>query len=161
VAQEVDPLLREVGDAMDGAGRRVAVAESLTGGEISARLACVPGSGEWFRGGVVAYASEVKYTLLEVPEGPVVSGEAAAQMAATSARLLGADLVVAVTGVAGPEEQEGKPPGTVWIALEDRGHTELRQEHFDGPPDEVVNATCDVTLRWLLERCSSSGSTPR
>jgi nicotinamide-nucleotide amidase len=151
MAQEVDELMARVGRIMDDAGRRVAVAESLTGGELSARLACVPGSGRWFRGGVVAYASDVKRTLLEVPSGPVVSGEAAAAMANTVAGLLDADLTIAVTGVAGPDEQDGNPPGTVWLGVHDRGRTETCLARFDGDPSDVVDATCTAALERLFE----------
>jgi nicotinamide-nucleotide amidase len=151
MAQELDEVGKRLGDALEGAGRRVGVAESLTGGELAARLACVPGSGEWFRGGIVAYASGVKHDLLEVPRGSVVSAAAAAAMAESAARLLGTDLTVAVTGVAGPDDQEGSPPGTVWFAQCDRGRTETRLETFSGEPADVVDATCVTAMTWLRE----------
>lgn len=96
----------------------LAVAESLTGGLIASRLVNVPGASTWFRGGVVSYASQVKFDLLGVPEGPVVSHEAARAMAQGVRKLLGADLGLAVTGVAGPEEQDHQPPGTVFVGLD-------------------------------------------
>lgn len=99
-------------------GLTLAVAESLTGGLIASRLVNVPGASSWFRGGVVSYASEVKFDLLKVPEGPVVSHEAARSMAQGVRRLLGADIGLSVTGVAGPEEQDGQPPGTVFVGLD-------------------------------------------
>jgi nicotinamide-nucleotide amidase len=95
----------------------LAVAESLTGGLVASRLVEIPGSSTWFRGAVVAYDSEVKFDLLEVPRGPVVSKEAAEAMADGVRRRLGADVGISTTGVAGPAEQEGKPPGTVWIGV--------------------------------------------
>jgi nicotinamide-nucleotide amidase len=98
-------------------GATLAVAESLTGGLVAARLVNVPGASTWFRGGVVSYASDVKRTLLAVPPGPVVSREAAAAMAAEVRRLLGADIGLGVTGVAGPDPQDGEPPGTVFLAV--------------------------------------------
>jgi nicotinamide-nucleotide amidase len=98
-------------------GLTLAVAESLTGGLVASRLVDVPGSSEWFRGGVVSYASDVKYSVLDVPEGPVVSAPAAAAMATGVRRLLGADVGLGVTGVAGPDRQEGHPPGTVFMAV--------------------------------------------
>ncbi|HET6952735.1 MAG TPA: competence/damage-inducible protein A [Acidimicrobiales bacterium] len=97
-------------------GLTLAVAESLTGGLVASRLVNVPGSSDWFRGGVVSYASEVKFSLLGVPEGPVVSATASAAMAEGVRRLLGADVGLGVTGVAGPEPMEGEPPGTVFVA---------------------------------------------
>jgi nicotinamide-nucleotide amidase len=98
-------------------GATLAVAESLTGGLVASRLVNVPGASDWFRGGVVSYASDVKYSLLGVPEGPVVSAEAAGAMADGVRRVLGADVGLAVTGVAGPDPQEGHPPGTVFMAM--------------------------------------------
>ena len=98
-------------------GLTLAVAESVTGGLIGSRITDVPGASAVFRGGIVAYASDIKFALLGVPEGPVVSGAAAEAMAAGARRVLGADVGLAVTGVAGPAEQEGQPPGTVWFGL--------------------------------------------
>jgi nicotinamide-nucleotide amidase len=98
-------------------GLTLAVAESLTGGLVASRLVNVPGASEWFRGGVVSYATDVKHSLLDLPEGPVVSAAAAAAMATGVAAKLGADIGLAVTGVAGPDSQEGQPPGTVFMAV--------------------------------------------
>lgn len=95
----------------------LAVAESLTGGLIGARICSVPGASASFLGGVVSYASEVKRELLGLPEGPVVTEDAALQMARGVARLLGADVGIAATGVAGPESAEGLDPGTVCLAV--------------------------------------------
>jgi nicotinamide-nucleotide amidase len=71
-----------------------------------------------FRGSIVSYASDVKFDVLGVPPGPVVSLEAASAMAAGARRVLGADVGIGVTGVAGPDEQEGQPVGTVFIGLD-------------------------------------------
>jgi nicotinamide-nucleotide amidase len=98
-------------------GLTLAVAESLTGGLVAARLVNVPGASAWFRGGVVTYASELKHTLLDVPEGPVVSEGAAAAMALGVRRVMHADVGLGVTGVAGPDPQEGQRPGTVFLAV--------------------------------------------
>ena len=95
----------------------LAVAESVTGGLIASRLVGVAGASQWFRGGVVSYASEVKFDLLGVPVGPVVSADAAEVMASGVRTLLKADIGLSVTGVAGPEEQDGQPPGTVFVGL--------------------------------------------
>ncbi len=98
-------------------GLSLAVAESVTGGLLAARLTDVPGASDAFRGGVVAYASEVKYQQLDVPEGPVVSAETASAMAAGVRKRLNADIGLATTGVAGPTEQENQPVGTVFLGL--------------------------------------------
>jgi len=93
------------------------VAESVTGGLIASRLVNVIGASKWFRGGVVSYASEVKFDVLGVPVGPVVSPEAAEAMAVGAAKLLGSDVGLSVTGVAGPEEQDGHLAGTVFVGI--------------------------------------------
>src|SRR4051794_10969960 len=99
-------------------GLSLGLAESLTGGMMGSRVSDVPGSSQVFKGSVVAYASEVKFDVLDVPEGPVVSLEAAAAMAAGARKVLKADVALAVTGVAGPEPQEDKKPGTVYIGID-------------------------------------------
>jgi nicotinamide-nucleotide amidase len=98
-------------------GLTLAVAESLTGGLVGARLTAIPGASDVFVGGVTSYASAVKFDLLGVDEGPVVSEEAARQMADGVRRLLGADVAIATTGVAGPDTQEGQEVGTVCLGL--------------------------------------------
>jgi nicotinamide-nucleotide amidase len=110
-------------------GLTLAVAESVTGGLIASRLVNIVGASTWFRGGVVSYASDVKFDLLGVPRGPVVSPTAAEAMASGVRTLLGSDVGLSVTGVAGPEEQDGQPAGTVFvgIAMADRvQHVALR-----------------------------------
>lgn len=98
-------------------GLSLGLAESLTGGLAASRLVNVPGASSWFRGSVVSYASEVKFDFLGVPEGPVVSEDAARAMAEGAQRVLGADIGLSVTGVAGPTEQDGQPVGTVFVGL--------------------------------------------
>lgn len=104
-------------DRLRGRGWTLGVAESVTGGLVGARLAAVPGASAVYRGSIASYATEVKRQLLGVRSERVVSEEAAGEMAAAATRLLGADVGIAVTGVAGPEEQEGQPVGTVWFGL--------------------------------------------
>jgi nicotinamide-nucleotide amidase len=156
VAQDPDPATQRIGELLTGDERTLAVAESLTGGELSARFAAAPGSSGWYRGAVVAYASEVKYEVLAVPRGPVVSEAAAATMVEGVVQLLGADVGVAVTGVAGPEPLEGHEPGTVWFAVRDAHGTHTRLEHFDGSPEEVVDLTTRCAIDWLRERLDAS-----
>ncbi len=94
------------------------LAESLTGGLAASRLTDVPGASRTFRGAVVSYASEVKHDVLDVPEGPVVRAEAAEAMATGARRVLGADVGLSFTGVAGPDPQDGEKPGTVFVGLD-------------------------------------------
>jgi nicotinamide-nucleotide amidase len=98
-------------------GWTLGVAESVTGGLVGGRITNVPGSSSVFRGGVISYASEVKFDLLGVDRGPVVSEEAAVQMALGAQRVIGSDVAIALTGVAGPDEQDGRPVGTLCIGV--------------------------------------------
>ena len=126
--------------------RRIAVAESLTGGGLSMAIATAPGAGEVFQGGIVAYQSGVKFSALGVRPGPVVTADAAEQMATGAAERLGADLGIAVTGVAGPDTQEGMPVGTVYVAASLSGSVTSRRGRFDGPPEEVRAAAVRFAL---------------
>ena len=116
---DADRMAAHVGELLAASGRSIAVAESLTGGLLVQALARAQGSGDWLLGGVVAYASSVKHGLLGVSAEHVVSPESAEQMATGVRSRLGADVSVAVTGVAGPDRQEGRPPGEVWIGVHD------------------------------------------
>ncbi|MBK3645189.1 CinA family protein [Streptomyces sp. NPDC001260] len=104
-------------------GQTLAVAESLTGGLVAADITGVPGASKVFRGSVTAYATELKHELLGVDAGLLaehgaVDPQVAAQMAAGVRKALGADWGVATTGVAGPDPQDGKPVGTVFVAVD-------------------------------------------
>ncbi len=113
-----DETMEQVlGDTLARAGLTLGLAESLTGGLIASRLVDVPGSSAWFRGGVVSYASEVKFDVLGVPPGPVVTEAAARAMAEGARRITGASVGLGITGVAGPEPAEGQAPGTVFVGL--------------------------------------------
>ena len=98
-------------------GLTLALAESVTGGLVSGRLTQIAGASDVFRGAVVSYASDVKHEVLHVSPGPVVSESAAAQMAQGAKDLLGADVGLALTGVAGPDQQDGQPVGTLCVAV--------------------------------------------
>jgi nicotinamide-nucleotide amidase len=104
-------------DLLRKRGLTLGVTESITGGLVAARLVNAPGTSDVLRGGLVTYMTDVKRSLLGVTADEVVSEECARQMAEAARRMLGADVGIAVTGVAGPEEQEGKPPGTVFFGL--------------------------------------------
>lgn len=109
-------------EELAGRGETVAVAESLTGGLVAGSLTDVPGSSRAFRGGVVAYATDVKHEVLDVP-GPLldergaVDPEVARRMAQGVRLVMRADWGIATTGVAGPDPQDGKPVGLVYVAV--------------------------------------------
>ena len=145
-------------------GRTVAVAESLTGGLVVAALVGVPGASKVVRGGVVAYMTDLKASLLGVDEallarvGPV-DPDVAAAMARGVAVRLGADYGVATTGVAGPDPQDGHPVGEVHVAVWDGTRTDLPDGAtyvvsllLDPAPDpdvdpDVARATIRATIR--------------
>lgn len=132
-------------------GATLAVAESVTGGMIGSRLVNIIGASQWFRGGIVSYASEVKFDLLGVPRGPVVSAEAAEAMAVGVRRVLGSDISLSVTGVAGPEEQDGQPAGTVFVGIAIGDHVE--HVHLRLPGDRPrVRASSSISALDALRR---------
>ncbi len=140
------------------------VAESLTGGLIASRLVNVAGASSWFRGGVVAYASQVKFDVLGVPAGPVVTESAAAAMADGAARVTGADVGLGITGVAGPDDQEGVAPGTVFVGLHLPGQpAQTRQLRVPGDRERVRQYGAISALDLLRRALDASPglSTPR
>jgi nicotinamide-nucleotide amidase len=126
-----------VGHLLTARGLTLAVAESLTGGLMASRLVQAPGASSFFTGGVVAYDSRVKFEVLDVPEGPVVSEECAMAMADGVRSHLGAGVGVSTTGVAGPEEMEGQRPGTVWLGLAIEDRVDAALIHLPGGRDQV------------------------
>jgi nicotinamide-nucleotide amidase len=145
------PMEAEVGQLLEEKGITLAIAESLTGGLAASRVVDVPGSSEWFKGGVVAYDSQVKFDVLGVPEGPVVSEDAAKAMADGVRRLVHADVGLSTTGVAGPAEQEGQLPGTVWLGLAVGDDVEARLLRLPGDRDRVRQLSV-ISLMDLLRR---------
>ena len=120
---DIDSLVVTVIVALEG--RTVATAESITGGLIGATLTSVPGASKVYRGGVISYASDLKVSLVNVSqtlldEGGAIQAEVALAMAKGAAANLNADFGLAVTGVAGPDWQEGSAPGTVYVACVER-----------------------------------------
>ncbi|MEJ7723679.1 MAG: competence/damage-inducible protein A [Ilumatobacteraceae bacterium] len=163
-----DTMESVVVDMMRRQGLTLALAESVTGGLVAARLTEVPGVSDVLRGAVVSYATDVKVGLLDVPAGPVVSEQAATAMADHVRRLLGADVGLSLTGVAGPDRQDDEPPGTLWVGLAfgdsveahlvrlpgDR--TQMRQfsviTALDALRHRLVTRTSPVTPRAIAER---------
>lgn len=153
-----DTMESVVLDALRSQGRTLALAESVTGGLVSARLTGVAGASDVLRGSIVSYASDVKFSVLGVPEGPVVTEEAAAAMALGACRVLGADVGLALTGVAGPAEQEGQPVGTLCVGIAIDGVTTTRSLRLPGQRDQMrqysVISALDLLRRELLARSS-------
>lgn len=134
-------------------GLGLAVAESVTGGYMAGRICAVPGASSVFRGGVVAYTPEMKRSVLGVSDGPVVTEEAAMEMAEGVRRLTGAEVGLATTGVAGPGELEGQQPGTVYVGLALPDGYESGSLRFRLPGDrERVRQFTTITLMNELRR---------
>jgi nicotinamide-nucleotide amidase len=131
---QLEGAARALGVALREAGWRVAIAESSTGGLIGHSITMIPGSSDYFPGGVISYSNQAKEVELGVPaamiaEHGAVSAEVASSMAEGVSHRFGTELGLAVTGVAGPEGgSEGKPVGTHWIGVALRGHPS-RAEH--------------------------------
>jgi nicotinamide-nucleotide amidase len=141
-----------VGNILRAEGLSLGLAESLTGGLVGSRLTNAVGASDWFRGSIVAYASQVKFDLLHVRDGPVVSADAAEQMAEGARKALGADVGLAVTGVAGPAEQDGQPVGTVFFGLAMGDGPAISAEvHLPGDR-EMVRQFAAISLMDFLRR---------
>jgi nicotinamide-nucleotide amidase len=118
-------------------GLTLAVAESVTGGLVGARLTGIAGASSVFRGAIVSYATEVKQDLLGVGYGPVVGEDAARQMAHGVRERLGADIGLSLTGVAGPDEQDGQPVGTLYVGLVGPSFDEVRHTRLPGQREQM------------------------
>ena len=157
-ASAVPELAARVIATLTGRGLTLATAESLTGGLLCARLVDVPGSSAVVRGGVVAYATELKHRLLGVDAGLLaeqgaVHPEVARQLSTGARRALEADFGLATTGVAGPAEQDGHPPGTVFVAVAQpaAGASAVRALRLAGDREEIRARTVAAVLALLLE----------
>ena len=137
-------------------GLTVATAESCTGGLVAHLLTEIPGSSRYVRGGIVAYADEVKRAELGVPAEVLaahgaVSAQVALAMAEGARRRLGTDLGVGVTGVAGPDGgSEAKPVGLVYVAVAGRGPAEVRRCLWAGDRSENKRLSAEAALEMLL-----------
>ena len=155
-----DPAAAAVVAALAEAGLTVATGESLTAGLVAATLAEVPGCSAVLRGGVVAYQGDVKAEVLGVPEAALahglVSRAVAEAMAAGAARLLRADIGIGTTGVAGPDPHDGRPAGTVWVAVHGPRGTAARLLALAGDRDAIRRGT--VAACWGLVRDQLPGA---
>jgi nicotinamide-nucleotide amidase len=153
-----EELEQVVGKLLVEKGMTIACAESLTGGNVAVRLSTAAGASEYLKGSAVTYTAEAKRKVLgvraETIEGPgVVSEECAVEMARGARELYEADVAVGLTGVAGPESQDGKPPGTVCIGLSSTDREESRCFRAPGDRTQVrrwaEQAGLDMVRRYL------------
>lgn len=144
-------------------GLMIATAESLTAGMVSAAIADVPGCSAVLRGGVVAYATDIKASVLGVSAPDlehVVSEKVAGELARRACVVLGADLGLATTGVAGPDPLDGQAAGSVWIAVHERASGRTTTRHLNLPGDRAaVRAAATAAVIDLAIACVGEGST--
>lgn len=147
---DADTMESVVLDLLRSRGLTLGLAESVTGGLVAGRLTNVAGSSDVLRGSIVSYASEVKFDVLGVTPGPVVSESVAVEMAIGARRVLGSDVGLALTGVAGPADQDGVKPGTlcVGLALPD-GSTQSRTLQLPGVRDQMRQLSVISALDFL------------
>ena len=153
----MEKLLRQIADALLAQHLTLATAESCTGGLVGAALTSLPGSSAWYRGGVIAYANELKSGLLGIsPELLAAHGAVSAQTAqamAEGARAgTAADFAVSITGIAGPGGgTPGKPVGLVFLAVASPAGTATFEHRFPGARPEIRAAATRAALRHLLD----------
>jgi nicotinamide-nucleotide amidase len=148
-------LAAEVISLLVARGETLAVAESLTGGTLAAALTAIPGASAAFRGAVVAYATDLKSSLLGVrpdllERHGAVHPSVAAAMAEGSCQRMAASAGAATTGVAGPDPADGQPVGTVHIAVSVAGVTTTQALALSGDRDQIRRATVEQVLELLV-----------
>ena len=152
-----DSLEMQVGSLIRSLGLKLATAESCTGGLIADRITDIPGSSDYFLGGIVAYAYEAKVALLNVSWDTLrkygaVSRETVLEMAQGARAAMGADLAISVSGIAGPGGGlPDKPVGTTWFGLSATGGDWAYLYHFNGDRLQNKSFAADTALRILAD----------
>jgi len=155
-----EPMEHVVGQMLVERGLHLATAESFTGGLLASRIVGTAGASNWFLGGIVPYAGEVKHSLLGVGPNDVVSAAAASAMAESVRRALGAEVGLSTTGVAGPDPQEGHEPGTVFIGLALGDEPEAVELRLPGGRDTIRGLGVISALDLLRRRMLGAGGPP-
>lgn len=135
----------------------IATAESLTAGLLASKIAEIPGVSKTLRGGIVAYQNEIKQGVLGVNKETLktygaISEQTAIEMAQAAARIFKSQVGVATTGVAGPKESEGKPVGTVFIAVCINGVGVAEKFHLTGSREQIRQSTCALALEFTRDK---------
>ena len=152
----------EIGMLLSERKLKLALAESCTGGLVGHRMTNVPGSSEYFVGGVVAYSYEAKVRTLDVSWDTLnglgaVSSKTVIEMARGAKKLMDADIAVSVSGIAGPGGgTEEKPVGTTWVGLAANDGEWSREFHFNGSRDQNKASSANAALQILLEYLQGS-----
>lgn len=150
-------LEAQVGDLLRASGRKLVTAESCSGGLIGHRLTNIPGSSDYYLGGMIAYAYEAKVAMLGVRwdslnQFGAVSREVVLEMALGARKVLGVDLAISVSGIAGPGGGlPGKPVGTTWLGLAAADGEWARVFYFAGGREQNKAFAADAALRFVLD----------
>jgi len=154
-------LEQEIGGLLRRKGLTLGVVESATGGLISHRLTNIPGSSDYYKGSVTAYSNEAKVKVVGVKEETInqygaVSYQVAEEMAAGGRKVLGVDICLADTGIAGPSgATPGKPVGLFYLGLSHQGGTYSRKRNFQGDREQNKQSAAEAALSWLKEYLES------
>lgn len=155
-------LARAVGELLQQSGKTLGTAESCTGGLVGHLITEVPGSSAYFQGGIIAYSNEVKQRILGVrretlERAGAVSAECAAEMAQGARRVLGVDIAVSITGIAGPSgSTPEKPVGLTYIHLSAAGYEQGERHVWSGNRRENKERSAEAALRLVLRYLSPS-----
>lgn len=150
-------LVKKLAQRLIASGKTIATAESCTGGNIAHNITLLAGSSQYFLGGIVSYANEVKMNVLGVHKEDLekygaVSQAVVESMATGACKAIGSDYSVATSGVAGPGGgSDEKPVGTVWMAVSDGKKTVSKLWNFDGNREEIIEKATKTAIFMLLE----------
>ncbi|MDD2219575.1 MAG: CinA family protein [Desulfoplanes sp.] len=157
-------MVTRLGELLCARGSFLATAESCTGGLVGHELTSVPGSSNWYVGGIISYANEIKEHVLGVDKTILETKGAVSQacvlaMVQGVCRLTGARVGVAVSGIAGPGGgSEDKPVGTVWMAWQIDTHAWAECMHYGGNRQEIKRQSAAASIRGLVQRLETAGS---
>lgn len=150
-------LVKELAQRLIASGKTIATAESCTGGNIAHNITLLAGSSQYFLGGIVSYANEVKMNVLGVRKEDLekygaVSQAVVESMATGACQTIGSNYSVATSGIAGPGGgSDEKPVGTVWMAVSDGRKVISKRWNFDGNREEIIEKATKTAIFMLLE----------
>jgi len=156
-------LEEEIGNLLRQKGLTLGVVESATGGLISHRITNVAGSSDYYKGSITAYSNQVKVEVVGVKKATLnrygaVSSQVAEEMAGGGRKILGVDVCIADTGIAGPSGAEpGKPVGLFYIGLSHKRGTSSRKHNFQGNREQNKQSAAEAALGWLKEYLAGLG----
>lgn len=151
LSDDAPALAAQLHQTLLGRGETVGCAESLTGGGLADLLSTTPGASATFVGSVTSYATRIKRDVLGVTAAQVVSADCAAQMATGVRNLLGTDWALSTTGVAGPDKQDDRPVGTVYVGVAGPRGVQVHRLALDGDREAIRRRACRAALEALVD----------